>query len=72
MMLELLEDRHGSRSIIIASQIPSDKWFDVIGDPTIADAICDRLLHTSHRIDIKGESMRKDKSKNSGRNLPLD
>lgn len=72
MMLELLEDRHGSRSIIIASQIPSDKWFDVIGDPTIADAICDRLLHTSHRIDIKGESMRKEKSKNSGRNLPLE
>ncbi|MFA5518878.1 MAG: IS21-like element helper ATPase IstB [Spirochaetota bacterium] len=72
MMLELLEDRHGSRSIIIASQIPSDKWFDVIGDPTIADAICDRLLHTSHRIDIKGESMRKEKSKNSGQTLPLD
>lgn len=72
MMLELLEDRHGSRSIIIASQIPSDNWFDVIGDPTIADAICDRLLHTSHRIDIKGESMRKEKSKNSGRNLPLE
>lgn len=72
MMLELLEDRHGSRSIIIASQIPLDKWFDIIGDPTIADAICDRLLHTSHRIDIKGESMRKEKSKNSGRNLPLE
>lgn len=70
MLLELLEDRHGSRSIIISSQIPTDKWFDLIGDPTIADAICDRLLHTSHKIYIDGDTMRKEKSKNSGRNLP--
>jgi len=70
MMLELLEDRHGSRSLIISSQIPIDKWFQIIGDPTIADAICDRLIHTSHKIDIKGESMRKGKLNNSGRNLP--
>jgi DNA replication protein DnaC len=72
MMLELLEDRYGSRSIIIASQISIDKWFDIIGDATIADAICDRLLHTSHKIDIQGPSMRKEKAKNSGRNLPLE
>ena len=72
MLLEMLEDRHGTRSIIISSQIPTDKWFDLIGDATIADAIRDRLLHTSHKIDIKGESMRKEKSKNSGRNLPLE
>ncbi len=72
MLLEMLEDRHGSRSIIISSQIPTDEWFDLIGDATIADAICDRLLHSSHKIDIKGESMRKEKSKNSGRNLPLE
>jgi DNA replication protein DnaC len=71
MMLELLEDRHDSRSLIITSQITVDKWFDVIGDATIADAICDRLFHTSHKIDIKGDSMRKEKEKNSGRNLPL-
>ena len=70
MLLEMLEDRHGSKSIIISSQITTDKWFDLIGDATIADAICDRLLHTSHKIDIKGDSMRKEKSKNSGRNLP--
>jgi DNA replication protein DnaC len=70
MLLEMIEDRHGSRSIIISSQIPADKWFDLIGDATIADAICDRLLHTSHKIDIVGPSMRKEKSKNSGRNLP--
>lgn len=72
MMLELLEDRHGCRSLIISSQIPVDKWFDIIGDATIADAICDRLIHTSHKIEIKGESMRKEKLKNSGQNLPLD
>jgi len=71
MLLELLEDRHGSKSIIISSQIPIAKWFDIIGDATIADAICDRLLHTSHKIDIDGDSMRKDKSKYSGQNLPL-
>jgi DNA replication protein DnaC len=70
MLLEMLEDRHGNRSIVISSQLPTDKWFDLIGDATIADAICDRLLHTSHKIDIKGESMRKEKSNNSGRNLP--
>jgi DNA replication protein DnaC len=70
MLLEMIEDRHGSKSIIISSQIPVDKWFDVIGDATIADAICDRLLHTSHKINIKGESMRKEKTNNSGRNLP--
>lgn len=72
MMLELLEDRHGSRSIIISSQISIDKWFDIIGDATIADAICDRLFHTSHKIDIQGPSMRREKAKNSGRNLPLE
>ncbi len=70
MLLEMLEDRHGTRSIIISSQIPTDMWFDLIGDATIADAICDRLLHTSHKIDIGGPSMRKEKAKNSGRNLP--
>ena len=72
MMLELLEDRHGTRSIIVTSQIPIAKWFDIIGDATIADAICDRLIHTSHKIDIKGDSMRKGKSNNSGQKLPPD
>jgi DNA replication protein DnaC len=72
MMLELLEDCHGTRSIIVTSQIPIAKWFDIIGDATIADAICDRLIHTSHKIDIKGDSMRKGKSNNSGQKLPPD
>lgn len=60
MMLELLEDRHGKRSTIIASQLPVNKWYDIIGEPTIADAILDRLVHSSHRIELDGkESMRK-------------
>lgn len=70
MLLEILEDRHGSKSTIISSQIPIEKWFDIIGDPTIADAICDRLIHTSHKIDIEGPSMRRVKSNSSGRKLP--
>jgi DNA replication protein DnaC len=60
MLLEILEDRHGKRSTIITSQLPVNKWYDVIADPTIADAILDRLVHSSHRIELKGhESMRK-------------
>lgn len=63
MLLEILEDRHGRYSSIISSQLPVDKWFDLIGEPTIADAILDRLVHSSHRIELKGESMRKLKKK---------
>lgn len=62
LLLELLEDRHGEKSTVITSQLPANKWHDVIGDPTIADAICDRLIHSSHKIDLKGESMRKRKN----------
>jgi len=58
-LLEILEDRIGRRSSIIVSQIPISKWHQVIGDPTIADAICDRIVHTSHRIELKGDSLRK-------------
>ena len=58
-LLEILEDRLGRRSSIIVSQIPVSKWHQVIGDPTIADAICDRIIHSSHRIELKGDSMRK-------------
>jgi len=63
-ILEVLEDRHGITSTIIASQIPTDKWHDAIGDPTIADAVLDRLVHNAHLIAMKGESMRKLLSKN--------
>jgi DNA replication protein DnaC len=58
-LMEIIEDRHGTRSTIIASQLPVASWYDVIGEETIADAILDRLVHTSYRIDIKGESLRK-------------
>jgi DNA replication protein DnaC len=58
-LLEILEDRVGRRSTVIVSQIPFTAWHQIIGDPTIADATCDRILHTSHRIELKGESMRK-------------
>lgn len=58
-VLELMEDRHGSRSTLITSQIPIQQWHSAIGDPTLADAILDRLLHNAHRLTLKGESMRK-------------
>ena len=58
-LLEILDDRHGTRSTIVVSQLPVDRWHEVIGDPTIADAICDRLVHTAHRISLKGPSRRK-------------
>jgi DNA replication protein DnaC len=64
MLLEIFEDRHGRRSTIITSQLPVNKWFEIIGEPTIADAILDRLVHSSHRIELEGESMRK-KHKNN-------
>jgi DNA replication protein DnaC len=61
--LELLDDRHGTRSTIVTSQFPVDHWHEIIGDPTLADAILDRLVHNAYRINLKGESMRKRRSK---------
>jgi len=58
-VLELLEDRHGLRSTIITSQFPVSSWHEYIQDPTLADAILDRLVHNAYRIELKGESMRK-------------
>jgi DNA replication protein DnaC len=58
-LLELLDDRHGSRSTLVTSQLPVDHWHEIIGDPTLADAILDRLVHNAYRIHLKGESMRK-------------
>ncbi len=59
MLLEIIDDRHGTKSTIITSQIPLKQWFDIIGDPTVADAIMDRLVNGSYRIEMQGESMRK-------------
>lgn len=58
-LMEIIEDRHGKTSTIIASQLPVASWYDVIGEETIADAILDRLVHSSYRIELKGESLRK-------------
>jgi len=63
-LLEVIEDRHGVRSTIVASQIPVKKWHDTIGDPTIADAFLDRLLHRAHRIELKPGPSLRPKAKN--------
>ena len=60
-LLEVLDDRSGRRSTLVASQVPVDQWHKLIGDATIADAIMDRLVHSSHRLELAGESMRRKK-----------
>lgn len=67
-ILEILDDRHGRASTIVTSQIPVDTWHDVIGDPTLGDAILDRIVHNAHRLQLTGESMRK----KNARTRPLD
>ena len=62
-ILELLEDRHGLRSTLITSQVATDHWHELITNATIADAVCDRLVHNAYRITLKGESMRKTKAR---------
>jgi DNA replication protein DnaC len=61
-LLEIVEDRHEIRSIIMTSQVPVDRWYEIIGHPTIADAILDRLVHNAYRIELSGESVRKKKT----------
>jgi DNA replication protein DnaC len=58
-LLEIVEDRYNARSLIITSQVPVDHWYEIVGNPTLADAILDRVVHNAHRIDLKGESRRK-------------
>jgi DNA replication protein DnaC len=58
-LMEIIEDRHGKTSMIITSQLPVNKWYEVIGEKTIADAILDRIIHDAHRMELKGESLRK-------------
>ncbi len=58
-LLEVIEDRHGLFSTIVTSQLPIKSWYEIVGDPTIADAILDRLIHNAHKIKLKGDSMRK-------------
>lgn len=59
LLLDIIEDRHGRKSIIITSQLPVANWYDAIGEPTVADAILDRIAHSAHSIELSGESVRK-------------
>lgn len=59
--MEIIEDRHARKATIIASQLPVASWYEIIGENTIADALLDRMVHTSYRIELKGESLRKKK-----------
>jgi DNA replication protein DnaC len=61
IFLEMIEDRYDRKSTIMTSQLPVNSWYEVINEKTIADAILDRLVHSSHRIELKGESLRKAK-----------
>lgn len=64
-LLEILEERYGRRSTIVTSQLPANRWHEVIADPTYADAILDRLVHNAHRIELSGESLRRARGKRS-------
>jgi DNA replication protein DnaC len=60
-VLEIVEDRYGRGVTLITSQIPVDRWHDLIGEPTLADAILDRIVHNAHRLQLNGDSLRKQK-----------
>ena len=62
-LLEIIEDRHEKGAIILTSQLPVNQWYEVIGEKTVADAIMDRLIHNAHRLELKGESMRRKRNK---------
>ena len=64
-LLEILEERYGRRSTMITSQLPVERWHEIIGDPTYADAIMDRLVHNAHRVELTGESMRRVRGRQS-------
>lgn len=64
-ILQILEDRYGKKSVIVTSQLPVAKWYEFIGEPTMADAIMDRLAGNAHKIELKGDSLRKNKSRQS-------
>ena len=61
--MEIMDDRHGSASTVMVSQLPVDQWYVTVGDNTLADALLDRLIHNAHRLALKGESMRKKRVK---------
>ena len=61
-LLEIVEDRYGRGATLITSQVPVDRWHDLIGDPTIGDAILDRIVHNAHRVQLRGDSLRRKKA----------
>ena len=65
-LLEIVDDRHNRGSTIVTSQLPVDHWHEVIANPTVADAILDRLVHNAHRLTLNGDSMRKAVAKRAG------
>ena len=71
-LLEILEDRNSLKSTIVTSQLPVKAWHEYIGDPTLADAILDRLVHSAYKINLKGESMRKKNSILTIKNHPAE
>ena len=70
-LFEILEDRYDRRSTIVAAQLPIKHWHDIIGDPTLADAILDRIVHNAHKFNLKGDSMRKKRKPSSSKNNTL-
>ncbi len=69
-LLEIVEDRHQAASTLVASQLPVKAWYEAIGDPTLADAICDRLIPGAHKIAMKGPSIRKERARQAGEPEP--
>lgn len=61
-LLEIVEDRYNAGSLIITSQLPVDRWYELVGNPTLADAILDRIVHNAYRVELSGESLRKPKA----------
>jgi DNA replication protein DnaC len=59
ILMDIIEDRHAVHSTIIAGQVPISAWFEIIGDETMADAILDRIVHDAHKVELKGDSLRK-------------
>lgn len=72
MLMEIIEDRHGKSSTIITSQLPVNKWHEVIGEQTMADAILDRIVHDAHRVEMKGKSLRKKRNPKTEEEIDLD
>jgi DNA replication protein DnaC len=71
-LMEVIDDRHGRGSTIVATQIPQERWHEQIGDPTYADAILDRLIHNAYRLELKGKSMRDSVSRQTGADKAVD